>query len=436
MAPGAAPIFTDDFKTDPYWWEATPPRDFDGTTLPKQADVVVIGSGYTGLHSALQTARGGRDTIVLDAEQAGFGCSTRNGGQISTSIKPEYDQLARGYGPKTARAILEDGRDALSWIGEFVAAEGIDCHFKVAGRFHAAHNPAAYNALIRSIDEEQPDGLEIEAYPVAATEQRSELGTDAYFGGVVLPKHASLDPGRYHQGLLERVIEAGAEIVTHCPALAIERQGGDFVITTSHGKVRAGDIVLATNGYTGPVSPWQRRRLIPIGSYVIATEPLTPGLVDRLIPNDRVVSDTRRVVYYYRASPDRSRILFGGRVSHGETDPGISGPKLHAEMVRIFPELVDVRISHSWVGLVAYTFDTLAHAGVHDGIHYAAGYCGSGVSMASYLGMRIGQRVLGLKDARIGVDGIRFPTRPFYTGKPWFLAPSVMIYRLRDRLNF
>jgi glycine/D-amino acid oxidase-like deaminating enzyme len=182
--------------------------------------------------------------------------------------------------------------------------------------------------------------------------------------------------------------------------------------------------------------PWQRRRLIPIGSYMIATEPLPETLIDRLIPNGHVVSDTRKVVYYYRASPDRRRILFGGRVSHHETDPRVSGPLLHAEMARIFPELSEVRISHSWLGFVAYSFDELAHIGVHDGIHYAAGYCGSGVSMASYLGMRCGQRVLGMKEARTGFDDIGFPTRPFYDGKPWFLAPMVAFYRWRDRLSW
>ncbi|MGI9498887.1 MAG: FAD-dependent oxidoreductase, partial [Geminicoccaceae bacterium] len=130
-------MFTDDFKTTPYWWEAAPLAAFKNATLPKRTDVLIIGSGYTGLNAALQTVRGSRDTLVLDAEDAGFGCSTRNGGQISTSVKPDYAELMRRHGAKTARAILEDGRDALAWIGEFVTAENIECHFKAPGRFHA-----------------------------------------------------------------------------------------------------------------------------------------------------------------------------------------------------------------------------------------------------------------------------------------------------------
>jgi glycine/D-amino acid oxidase-like deaminating enzyme len=173
--------------------------------------------------------------------------------------------------------------------------------------------------------------------------------------------------------------------------------------------------------------------VIPIGSYIIATEELPKELVDRLFPTSQIVSDTRKVVYYYRLSPDRRRILFGGRVSHAETDPRVSGPLLHAELVRLFPELRGTKISHSWMGFVAYTFDTLAHAGSQDGLHYAMGYCGSGVSMASYLGMRTGQKVLGLEQGRTGFDGVRFQTRPLYHGRPWFLAASVAYYRWLDR---
>jgi glycine/D-amino acid oxidase-like deaminating enzyme len=199
--------------------------------------------------------------------------------------------------------------------------------------------------------------------------------------------------------------------------------------------VRAGDVVVATNGYTGAISPWLRRRVIPIGSYMIATEPIEPDLMDRLMPKNRIVGDTRKLVYYYRASPDRRRILFGGRVSHNETDPVRTAPILHADLVQIFPELAQIRISHSWMGFVAYTFNTLAHIGKHEGIYYAMGYCGSGVSMASYLGMRLGQKVLGISEAQTAFDEVTFHTRPLYTGNPWFLSTMVRYYRWCDRRN-
>lgn len=427
-------VFTDDLKLTPYWWDDVPRPVLPEAELPGKVDVVVVGSGYTGLSAALQTARGGRSTLVLDAEQAGFGCSTRNGGQISTSIKPGYEELVRRHGPDTATRIVKDGHASLAWVGDFVTAEGIACDFRVVGRFHAAHSPRHYDELAHRI-RTQPKGLEVEAHLVPRSEQRRELGTDAYFGGVVYPKHASIDPARFHQGMLDRVLAAGAQVIANCAATGLRRESGGFLVETARGVIAARDVVVATNGYTGALTPWLRRRVIPIGSYIIATEPLPQETVARLFPKDRIASDTRKVVYYYRASPDGRRILFGGRVSTGEIDPRVSGARLHAEMVRLFPELASVRVSHSWSGFVAYTFDELMHIGQQDGLHYAMGYCGSGAGMAGYLGMRLGQQVLGLSEGRTGLHEPGFQTRPLYYGKPWFLAPAVAYYRWRDRVS-
>ncbi len=420
-------------KTKPYWWDDAPRPALPDLALPATVDVLVVGAGYTGLHAALQTARGGRSTLVVDAEEAGWGCSTRNGGQVSTSIKPGFDQLAKRHGEQLALGILREGQQSLEWVAEFVRSEGIDCDFAQVGRFHAAHNAAQYQALADKI-RLQPAKLKIKAHVVTRSEQRQELGSDAYWGGVVYEQHCSVHPARYHQGLLARALAAGVLVAPRCPATAIAKQGQQFRVSTARGDVLARDVVIATNGYTGNLTPWLARRVIPIGSYMIATEALPEGLMDRLIPKNRIVSDTRKVVFYYRASPDRQRILFGGRVSHQETDPRVSGPKLHADMAAIFPELAAVRISHSWCGFVAYTFDELMHLGKHDGLHYAMGYCGAGVGTASYFGMRIGQQVLGLKEGQTALDGLAFQTRPLYSGNPWFLAPSVAYYRLRDRL--
>lgn len=427
-------LFAPDYKDEPYWWQATPRPLLPPANPPARADVVVVGSGYTGLSAALQTARAGRHTVVIDAEDAGWGCSTRNGGQISTSIKPTYDELSALYGPDHAFRILKEGHNALAWIGDFVAAEGIDCQFERVGRFHAAHNAAQYDHLAKRVAH-QPKGLEVQAHMVPRAEQHSELGTDAYHGGAVFEQHAALDPGRYHQGLLERALEAGTTVLPRCPATAIERDGDGFRVATPKGTVTARNVVVATNGYTGPLTPWFRRRVIPIGSYIIATEQLVPAQMARLMPKARVVSDTRKLVYYYRPSPDRTRILFGGRVAYKETDPKVSAPRLHSEMCRIFPELERTRITHSWVGFVAYTFDTMPHLGCQDGLHYAMGYCGSGVSLASYFGMRIGQQLLGLKEGATALDGLTFQTRPLYYGDPWFLAASILYYRWRDQQN-
>jgi glycine/D-amino acid oxidase-like deaminating enzyme len=183
------------------------------------------------------------------------------------------------------------------------------------------------------------------------------------------------------------------------------------------------------------LSPWHRRRVIPIGSYQIATEPLGADRVRSLIPRGRNIVDSRRVVVYFRPSVDGERIVFGGRAALAETDPLACVPRLRRMMERILPQLHSVRLSHAWVGWVAYTFDTLPHLGRHDGVYYCMGYCGQGVPLAPYFGRRIGQQMLGLAGGRTALDGLRFPSRPYYHGKPWFLAPSVFAYRMMDAIG-
>ena len=427
-------IFTSDFKQTPYWWDTAPLEAASDISLPKEVDVAVVGSGYTGLHAAIQTAQAGRTTVVLEAEALGYGASTRNGGQISTSIKPSFPKLVQKYGIKLAEEILGEGKASLDFINSFIHSENIDCDFQVVGRFHGAHTPRKYESLARGITTNS-NVFSDEAFMVPQSEQYKALGTDAYFGGIVFPHHASLHPAKYHKGLLGIARKRGAQIVPHCRVIDLQRDGNGYLLKTELGAVRAKRVVLATNGYTGNLSPWQQRRIIPIGSYIIATEELPQSVMDRVMPTDRILSDTRKLVYYYRPSPDRKRIVFGGRVSLQETDTMRTGPKLRAELVRLFPELADTKISHSWSGLVGYTFDTLMHAGDDHGIYYAMGYCGAGVGMASYMGMRIGQQASDNPAGLTAFNKIPFPTRPLYTGNPWFLGPSIMAYRIRDRLG-
>ena len=374
---------------------------------------------------------------MLDAEEAGFGCSTRNGGQISTSIKPGFDALARRHGAERALGILREGQQLARLARRVRRRRRHRLRLRASSAAFTPRTIAAqYEALARR-SQHQPKGLEVEAHVVPRAEQRSELGTDVYYGGVVYAQHASIDPARYHQGCCERVRDAGATVVPRCPVTAIAaRRRGVPRRDAAAARSRPATWWSRPTATPAALTPWLQRRVIPIGSYIIATEPLPPDVMARLMPRNRIVSDTRKVVYYYRASPDRTRILFGGRVSPNETDPRVSGPLLHAEMVRLFPELARTRISHSWCGFVAYTFDELMHVGQHDGLYYAMGYCGSGVGMASYLGMRVGQQVLGRQEGATAFDGLAFQTRPFYRGNPWFLgAVRSRYYRWRDGIG-
>jgi glycine/D-amino acid oxidase-like deaminating enzyme len=429
---GGTPLFAEDFSPTCYWHDRTPPPDLAEAALPATAEAIVIGAGYTGLHAALVLARAGRSTVVIDAEAAGWGCSTRNGGQVASGIKPGFAELVSRFGEPRARAIFAEGRRALDGLAAFIEAEGIDCDFRRSGRFHGAHSPAAYRKMAATV-ERLPADLRQDVMLVPAGRQAAEIATDVYHGGIVQLRNAALDPARYHRGLLGRVRAAGAAIVPHCRATALRREGGCVEVATSRGVIAARDVIVATNGYTGELVSWLRRRIIPIGSYIIATEPLDQALTARLFPSGRVVTDSRKVVYYYRVSPDGTRILFGGRVSAAETDPRKSAAPLKAEMARLFPELANVRVSRSWMGFVAYTFDTFPHLGSRDGIHYAMGYCGSGVAMAGHLGGSLAARLLGRDEGLTAFDDMPFPSRPYYFGRPWFLSAAIAYYRWRDR---
>ena len=427
-------IFSPDYQEASFWLENPDLEVHQEGQPPTETDLLVIGSGYTGLNAAIQAARSGIETLVIDEGELGSGCSTKNGGQISTSIKPSLSSLTKKYGFEKASAIRSEGLNALNWIDDFVQTENLDCDFDRCGRFHGAHTAKHFKQMRQSIGDLEQEN--ISAYAISKENVHSELGTDFYHGGLVYPDNASLHPAKYHRELIRLAIASGCTLISQCRATKISQSNQQFVVTTSKGKILADKLAIATNGYTSTLTPWLRRRIIPIGSYIIATQALDPDLMDELFPTNRMITDSRKVVYYYRPSPDRTRILFGGRVSAQETDPSISGPKLRDDLVRLFPQLSKTQISHSWAGTVAYSFDELAHTGKQDNMYYSMSYCGSGVSMASYLGMKMGRKISKTEDSDTAFDDLSYPSRFYYTGRPWFLPIAVEWYRFTDRLFY
>lgn len=423
-----------ELKLTPYWWEAAPRPDAKHIDIPANADVCVVGAGYAGLSAALRLARAGRSVVVFDAQRAGEGASSRNGGIASGNIKFSFPDMIKKFGLERAKDFYAEGIAARQHLAAMIDAEKIDCQFKMVGRYTGANSQTDYETLAREADALNTH-LSLGVEMVGKAEQHKELGTDHYVGGQVRPDIAGVHPGLLHQGILARAEEAGVSVICETKVTGIEQPGELFKVTTARGAIQVRDVIIATNGYTDGLISWLQRRIIPIPSQIIATEPLPAGLMDRLMPKRRMLGNTLNLYNYYRPSPDDQCIIFGGRRGADTDDPVKKTERLHEQLLEVFPVLKDVTLTHSWWGYTGYTFDFLPKVLVHERIHYALGFCGSGVVWANWLGLKAALSILGEKDAETVFSKYPFQTRPFYTGKPWFLPLVINWYGIKDKLG-
>jgi len=430
------PPVIDDLKLAPYWWEAAPRPDPTQPDIPTQADVGIVGAGFAGLTAALTLARAGRSVVVFDSMRAGEGASSRNGGICSGNIKFSFSEMIKMYGLEQAKAIFGEGVAARQSLSKMIEDENIKCDFKMIGRFDGANHIRNYEILGRESDLLNKH-LDFGTVMVPESEQRNELGTDFYKGGRVRPDIGGVHPAQLHQGIYERALEAGVTVITETTVTAIDRTADGYDLKTTRGTLRAGDCIVATNGYTDQVTDWLRRRVVPVPSQIIATDTLAPALMAELMPKRRMVGDTRFLYNYYRPSPDGTRIVFGGRRGADTDDDIKKCMHLYTNLTEIFPGLEGVKLTHSWWGYTGYSFDMVPHLTVHDGIHYATAFCGSGVVWAPWLGRKAALMVLGeMEDAKSELAKADFPTRPLYNGNTWFLPFVIGWYGLKDRLLY
>ena len=429
-------------KEYPYWWdtlgstksEVRSQNAGDGR-VPARADVVIVGAGYTGLAGARQLARAGASAVVIEREQVGWGASSRNGGQVLTGMKVDAATLVARYGEARARRLFDVATESIARLEALIAEEAIDCQYTRAGHLQAAFKPAHFDAF-RAEQELLGRVFNHQVRLVPRAEQRAEIGSDAYHGVLVDERSGGLNPARYVRGLAEAAARAGAEIVTGVGVTSLERQPGKWRVRTTGGDIETRDLLVATNGYTDAAVPALQRRFVPIGSYIIATEPLDERVASALLPRRRMAFDSKNFLYYFRTTTDR-RLLFGGRAEFGRPDADTTrraSAILRQGMNTIFPELAGVGIEYAWGGNVAFTRDQMPRAGQLDGLNYAGGYCGHGVAMATYLGEQIARRIAGEPIEHPLFDD-RFLPIPMYTGDPWFLPLVGAYYRVKDWLQ-
>jgi glycine/D-amino acid oxidase-like deaminating enzyme len=406
--------------------------------LPEGVDVVVIGAGFTGLSAARTLAQRGARVAVLEAETIGWGASSRNGGMVLTGMKLGVNKLISTYGRERTRRMYAASLASIDCVERIIRQEKIDCDFFRCGHLEVACKQKHFDDYARQaevIGREFSHELRV----VPRNDLSLEIGSKIYYGGMVDEVSAGLNPARYVAGLGAAAIRAGAQVFEHTGVQEIKRESrnGDagWQIATARGKLWAQEVFVGTSGYTGGATPGLRKKIIPIGSFIITTEVLPEALARELSPRNRMMYDSKNYLYYYRLTPDR-RMLFGGRAAFFPEDEQTvrrSAEILRRGMVQVYPQLSDARVEHAWGGTLDFAFDIMPHAGQMDGMYYALGYAGHGVAMATYQGQKIAEMMAGDKPENPFV-GIPFPGAPFglYNGKPWFLPFAGAWYKFLD----
>jgi glycine/D-amino acid oxidase-like deaminating enzyme len=429
------------FNPSNYWLDTVQMPTGTPGDLPERVDVAIVGAGFTGLSAARTLAKRGAKVAVLETNSIGWGASSRNGGMVLTGMKLGVETLESRYGLEAARRMYAASLASIDVVEQIVGEEEIDCNFSRCGHLEVACKQSHFDSYGRSVEvvaREFNHRLRI----VPKHELRSEIGSTIYYGGIVDQVSAGLNPARYVAGLGRAALHARAGVFENTRVERIERASHNgnpgFQLVTSRGPLFANDVFIATSGYTSGATPALQKKIIPIGSFIIATERLPETLARELSPCNRMIYDSKHYLFYYRLTPD-NRMLFGGRAAFfPETSNTIrrSAEILRRGMIRVYPQLRAVRVEYAWGGTLDFCFDTMPHAGRMDGMYYAVGYAGHGVAMATYLGAKIAEQISGGPEEN-PYASVPFPGAPLglYNGRPWFLPFAGAYYKILDWIS-
>lgn len=424
-------------KFTSYWLDTAPAGspERSKTAVEGRTEVAVIGGGLTGVVAALHLARSGAKVHLFEQHTVGFGASGRNGGMATTGMSIGIRDAVATMGFDKAASLYRTYGQAVDLIEKLVTQEGIDCDFARPGKLILA-TKAAHVQGFEKTAELLNSRLGSDTQLVPRAELRREIGSDVFHGAMVDSKSASLHVGKYIRGLGEAAERAGVTVHERAPVLKLTKVGSGHELETPRGRIQASQVLLATGAYTRRPFRWHQVRIAPVGSFIIATEPLGTSVCDDLLPTRRVASDSKNLLNYFRITPD-DRLLFGGRARFAMSDPQSdekSGKLLREAMVHIFPQLSGARIDYCWGGLVDMTLDRMVKAGQHDGVFYSMGYAGHGVQMATYMGRQMAEYMSGVPEANIWRD-FEFRRIPGHFGPPWFLPFAGAYYKLKDRVS-
>jgi len=422
-----------------YWWETVAEPSLEAAeSLPESVEVAVVGGGFCGLSAARALAKRGVRVVVLEAESPGWGASCRNGGMVLTGMKLPVATLIRRYGHELVRQMYAASLESIDLVERIVKEEAIECSFSRCGHLEVASKPAHFDAHAEAAARIKSE-FQHELRVISKEQLRNEIGSDIYFGGVLDETSAGLNPAQYVTGLAKAAQRSGAclHVHTRVVGLTVQVSGGcrRFRVQTSRGSLLAKEVLLATGAYTTSATPVLQKKVIPIGSYLIATEVLAADLAQELIPRNRMIYDSKHFLYYYRLTPD-NRMLFGGRAAffpESERTVRESAEILRQGMVGVFPQLRDKKVEFVWGGTLDFTLDVMPHAGKVDGMHFALGFAGHGVAAATWMGAKLAGVICGEADDN-PFSKIPFPGAPLglRSGNAWALPLAGMYYRVLD----
>jgi glycine/D-amino acid oxidase-like deaminating enzyme len=369
-----------------------------------------------------------RDRIVGEA-------SGRNGGQCNGGLANDYGALVARFGLERAREYHRAYVASVDTVERIAREEAIACDFTRNGRLKLAAKPKHYDKLARTC-ELLASSFDANCRMIPASEIRREVDSPEVHGGLLHEGSAQLHVGKFGVGLAEAAARGGARVYERAPVTGVERQGDGWRVTSARGTVQTEQVFVATGSTDiGPFN-WYRRRLAPVGSFIVVTEPLASERLHALLPHERSYVTSRNIGNYFRTTPD-GRLLFGGRarfaMSNAESDVK-SGAILRDSLERMFPQLAGVRLDYCWGGLVDITADRLPRAGQHDGMWYSMGYSGHGVQMSVHMGQAMADVLGGRPEANPWRD-LEWPAIPGHRGKPWFLPFVGAYYRVLDVLT-
>jgi len=426
-------------KEKNYWLETVrePVRGAEEQP-PEDLDVAIVGGGFCGLSAARALARRGVKAAVLEAETLGWGASCRNGGMVLTGMKLPVPTLIGRYGRELVQQMYAASIEGIDLVEQIVNEEGIECAFSRCGHLEVACKQAHFDAYAEAAERTKKE-FNHELRIVPKSELRGEIGSDIYFGGMVDEDSAGVNPAQYVNGLAMSARRAGAVLCERTRVLNVKTDASNgnrrFRLQTSRGPLTARDVLLASGAYTTEATPTLRKKVIPIGSYIIVTEVLPVGLAQELSPRNRMIYDSKYFLYYYRLTPD-NRLLFGGRAAffpESESTVRKSAELLRQGMVGVYPELRDTKVEFVWGGTLDFTFDVMPHAGTIDGMHYGVGFAGHGVAAATWMGAKLAGVICG--DANDNpFSKISFPSAPMglRSGNTWALPLAGLYYRVLD----